>query len=184
MAPTVRIDDEVYEALKHRAEPFVDTPNSVLRRLLGLGVDAAENEEAGVADAAPLRAVPAAMDAPPRGRATTRKRKKGTRTRVPAGALLPEDEYDLPLLESLVEMGGSGPSRDIIKAVGEKLAGRLTDLDKDTLPSGGIRWENRVQFVRLRLIEQGLMIKESGRGIWAISEDGRKRVEAHASGVA
>ena len=36
MSPTIRVDDEVYEELKTNAEPFVDTPNTVLRRLLSL----------------------------------------------------------------------------------------------------------------------------------------------------
>lgn len=36
MTPTIRIDDEVYGMLKERAEPFVDAPNDVLRRMLGL----------------------------------------------------------------------------------------------------------------------------------------------------
>lgn len=34
--PTIRVSDEVYEELKRRAEPFVDTPDSVLRRVLAL----------------------------------------------------------------------------------------------------------------------------------------------------
>jgi hypothetical protein len=34
--PTIRVDDEVYERLQRQAKPFVDTPNSVLRKLLGL----------------------------------------------------------------------------------------------------------------------------------------------------
>ena len=34
--PTVRVDDEVYEWLKSQAEPFEDSPNSVLRRVAGL----------------------------------------------------------------------------------------------------------------------------------------------------
>jgi 5-methylcytosine-specific restriction protein A len=34
--PQIRIDDEVYRALQKQAEPFRDTPNDVLRRLLGL----------------------------------------------------------------------------------------------------------------------------------------------------
>ncbi|MFI7491510.1 hypothetical protein ACIBXA_24335 [Micromonospora echinaurantiaca] len=38
--PTIRIDDEVYELLQRKAKPFVDTPNSVLRRELGLPDDA------------------------------------------------------------------------------------------------------------------------------------------------
>lgn len=34
--PTIRVDDEVYDWLQQRAKPFVDTPNSVLRRELGI----------------------------------------------------------------------------------------------------------------------------------------------------
>src|SRR3954471_15181098 len=32
--PTIRLDADVYDALKKLAEPFTDTPNSVIRRLL------------------------------------------------------------------------------------------------------------------------------------------------------
>ena len=35
--PVIRVDDEVWKDLQRRAEPLVDTPNSVLRRMLGLG---------------------------------------------------------------------------------------------------------------------------------------------------
>src|SRR5262245_22256933 len=34
---TIRIDPEVWLALQKKAVPFVETPNDVLRRLLGLG---------------------------------------------------------------------------------------------------------------------------------------------------
>jgi len=37
MAPTIRIDDEVYGWLQSQARPFEDTPNSVMRRISGLG---------------------------------------------------------------------------------------------------------------------------------------------------
>ena len=36
MSPTIRIDDEVFARLKNMGEAFVDTPNSVLRRVLEL----------------------------------------------------------------------------------------------------------------------------------------------------
>jgi len=36
MSPTIRIDDEVFKELQGRAQPFVDTPNDVIRRLLDL----------------------------------------------------------------------------------------------------------------------------------------------------
>lgn len=36
MTRTIRVDDEVFAKLQSLAEPFVDTPNSTLRKLLGL----------------------------------------------------------------------------------------------------------------------------------------------------
>lgn len=183
MSPTIRIDDDVYEKLKEQAEPFVDTPNTVLRRLLGFDaagqpedetVDVAELEPASGA-APKVRGAKPTLTKPPR-QPVARAGKKTKRSRVPNGSLLPETEYDRPLLETLVEFGGSASSRAVVDAVGVKVKNQLTDLDLEKLPSGGIRWENRLQFVRLRLIEKGFMIKESGRGIWAISDEGRKFV--------
>ena len=42
MPPSIRVDDEVYDALQSRARAFIDTPNAVIRELLGItrGVDA------------------------------------------------------------------------------------------------------------------------------------------------
>src|SRR4051812_27562418 len=34
MSPSVRLEDDVFQGLKKIAEPFSDTPNSVIRRLL------------------------------------------------------------------------------------------------------------------------------------------------------
>jgi Restriction Enzyme Adenine Methylase Associated len=42
---TIRIDDEVYAKLQSLAEPFVDTPNSALRRLLGLGDEGGQGSD-------------------------------------------------------------------------------------------------------------------------------------------
>jgi len=43
--PVIRVDDEVWKELQRRAEPLVDTPNSVLRKILGLTGDKVSNEE-------------------------------------------------------------------------------------------------------------------------------------------
>lgn len=42
MSTVIRVDSEVYRVLQDLAEPFVDTPNSVLRRLLALDHHASE----------------------------------------------------------------------------------------------------------------------------------------------
>ncbi|MCY9784202.1 hypothetical protein KIK06_09880 [Nocardiopsis sp. EMB25] len=47
MSHVIRIDDEVYTELQKRAQPFVDTPNDVLRRALGLNAPTGEHGSAG-----------------------------------------------------------------------------------------------------------------------------------------
>ncbi len=39
--PTIQIDDEIFALLQKNAKPFVDSPNSALRRMLGLRVNGA-----------------------------------------------------------------------------------------------------------------------------------------------
>lgn len=46
MAPTIRIDDQVWALLKAHAEPLEDTPNDVLRRLLGISPPTARTKAA------------------------------------------------------------------------------------------------------------------------------------------
>jgi hypothetical protein len=50
---TIRIDPDVWFALQQRAVPFVETPNDVLRRLLGLGTTLTTNETSLVPVSAP-----------------------------------------------------------------------------------------------------------------------------------
>lgn len=170
MSPSIRIDEDVYEHLKNHAEPFVDTPNSVLRRILGLEAENPAPTEIlqGVGD----RTFGARKRRGRRG-SRTRTRQKGSR--APSGSLLPEDEYFKPILDVLLKRGGSAPAREVIDSVGARLADLFKEADKAPIPSGGIRWQNRVQFARLRLVEEGLLSKDSQRGVWELTEAGRSR---------
>ena len=176
MSPTVRLDDEVYEALKERAEPFVDTPNTVIKRLLGMDTESGEDS---IVDEA-VTEQPHRTEINSNGVALRKPRrptKPTKRTRVPAGELLPESEYELPILHALIELDGSAPSRQVVDRVGELLEGKLTKIDYDNLQSGGIRWQSRLQFVRLKLVKQGWMSKDAPRGVWAITDLGRKQFD-------
>src|SRR5688572_20983918 len=104
MTPTIRIDDEVFEALKQHAEPLVDTPNSVLRRLLELP----SNREQALSD---HDEVPA--QAPRQGRRRRGGSRRGSRPstrRARPGSILPDEEYERPILEILNEKGGRAPT--------------------------------------------------------------------------
>jgi Mrr N-terminal domain len=165
--PEIQIDDEVWEMLKQQAEPFIDTPNSVIRRLLEL--PEARNGHAETTKH------PASAGRPSRKR---RQRKIPAAPRAQTGTILADDQYEVPILSILDEHGGRAPTREVLDALGERLAGRLMPADHDHLRSGDVRWRNRAQFVRLRLIDRGDMKRDSPRGVWEISEQGRDRLVA------
>jgi hypothetical protein len=154
---TIEIDDDVMTALKAEAEPFADTPNSVLRRILNL-----------------RRASPTTVGATSKSNADGLT--EGNAARARAGTILPEEEYMLPLLEVLRQLGGRAPAREVVEEVGQRLAGRLTTVDKEIVQSGGVRWRNRVQFARLRLIDRGFLKKNSPRGLWEITKEGENYI--------
>jgi len=62
----------------------------------------------------------------------------------------------------------------LIEDVGRALEGKLTENDCELLGSGLTRWKNRVQFVRLKLVQAGLVKKDSPRGVWEITQSGRE----------
>lgn len=175
MGQSIEVDDDVYALLRSKAEPFVDTPNSVLRRLLGL---TAQVEPEG--EVVPRHS---SRTADVRGGGAARRGRTATAQaagRAPIGALLPEHAYEEPLLQALVDAGGSAPAKTLIEAVGRRLNNQLTPLDRENLKSGGVRWQSRIQFVRLRLIERGLMQRTTPRGVWAISDAGREWLNGQA----
>lgn len=60
VSPTIRVDDEVYVSLQQEAQAFVDTPNTVLRRLLQLDDSASRPASGGVAQSTSTGATSAA----------------------------------------------------------------------------------------------------------------------------
>ena len=176
MSPQIDVDDDIFEYLQKQAVPLVDTPSTVLRRELGLG-------DQGQAPNATIRKIPPNSTEPDGSRLKPAKKQvKPRRTRAAAGTLLPEGQYVTPLLRALVDLGGRAPYRDVVDAVGRLLKDRLLEADFEHLNSGVVRWENRLQFVRLNLVERGLLERDMPRGIWAITEAGRRALEeSHVS---
>ena len=164
------IDDDIYEYVQSGAIPLEDDFNSALRKLLGLVDPHAPGGGSG-----PF------APAPQLSRRRSRPTSKRKRSRASRGSLLDDEHYELPILEALVELDGRAPTREVIDRVGEKLDGRLTDVDQEKLSSGDVRWRNRTQFVRLSLVRKGDMVQGSPRGLWEISDQGRGRVKGSES---
>ncbi|MGB9844077.1 MAG: winged helix-turn-helix domain-containing protein [Caldisericia bacterium] len=97
-----------------------------------------------------------------------RKRKKLNR-----GLRTPNEKFIIPILESLIELGGKAEMSKVLDRVYEKMKNILTKYDYDNLPSNkALRWKNTAQWTRFQLIQQELLSKDSSYGIWEITKKG------------
>ena len=89
-----------------------------------------------------------------------------------------QEQIEIPLLETLVKLGGQAKPKAIYPYMTERFP-QLTEEDLAArLKHGETKWHNRIQWTRQALITTGDMAKPE-RGIWAITEQGRKRLEAN-----
>lgn len=110
-----------------------------------------------------------------------RGRKAATGSRLPRGQRTPEAAYRLPILRALVAMGGQGEMTAVLDRVYEEMKYKLKPIDLKPLPSDAktFRWRNAAQWERQSMVYEGLLRKDSPRGIWAITEKGRKYLAEH-----
>jgi hypothetical protein len=146
--PTVRIDAEVLDGLKKLAEPFVDTPSSVIRKLL---------EEKGVLAAKEKRGAP----------------QSDTEREDGLTAQTIYEQYLLVVLEQ--KFNGRGHKRDVTQSVLEKMRanGLLGPRDLELVATGETKAENTVSWGRNALKERGHISRHSARGIWELTPEGR-----------
>lgn len=86
-----------------------------------------------------------------------------------------QKDVEVPLLEALMKIGGEGKPKDVYPLVTKRFPKITEDDLAETLKTGGNRWKNRIQFVRLSLVLKG-EIDKSVHGIWKITDKGKKRL--------
>lgn len=91
---------------------------------------------------------------------------------------LPESAYWKPLACALLSLGGEALARDAVAKVGLLLEKKLHPIDRQPLPTGQIRWNNRTYFARERLKKHGLLRRHSERGLWKLTEAGKRWAES------
>ncbi len=93
------------------------------------------------------------------------------------GKITKEEEYYIPILETLYEMGRRGKAEKVLQVLESKMRSILTEYDYQPLESGEIRWRKMAHWARLHLVHQGLLRKDSPYGIWELSDEGYKFIE-------
>ncbi len=150
--PTIRIEDDVFQGLQRLAEPFVDSPSAVIRRLL---------EEKGVL-------------APGQPRKRAAPNRSGT-------ALTSQAIYEQYLLHVLDrEFKGSAHKRAATAAVVKRMLadGFIGAAEQEMVATGETRAENTLTWGRNALKDRGYLSKTSGRGIWELTAEGRAAARA------
>lgn len=96
--------------------------------------------------------------------------------RLQRGVRTREEAYRKPILRVLDEMGGSGHVKEVLDLVGGMMKPVLKDVDYEPLASNpdNPRWRNAAQWARQSMIYDGYLKGDSPRGVWEISEKGRK----------
>jgi hypothetical protein len=160
--PTIRLDDDVFSGLKSLAEPFTDTPNSVIRRLL--------EDRGALPKAQRVPDSPATEGDQSIVRAATSPRPRGS-------SLTPQATYEKCLLYVLAtHFKGKGDKHEVTKAVVALLQSReaLRPADLERVSTGETKAENTIAWGRNALKERGLISRSSPRGTWALTERGLK----------
>lgn len=162
MMPTIRIDDDVFEGLKSLAEPFTDTPNSVIRKLL---------DERG---ALPK---PSLQTNTTRNAESTQINIKNSGVMETASGLTPQPIYETFLIYCLAHnFKGKGGKHEVTKVVIElmKTRGFISIADQERVATGETKAENTVAWGRNSLKERGLISRISPRGVWELTPEGMR----------
>jgi hypothetical protein len=99
--------------------------------------------------------------------------------RLRRGLRTGEDAFRIPILKTLVELGGSGDVSKVLDRVGTKMKSQLTKHDMEPLPSNPkeMRWRNTAQWCRVTMVNEGLLKGDSPRGVWEVTAAGKRALE-------
>lgn len=76
------------------------------------------------------------------------------------------------IIQALKDLGGSARSSDVIAKMREVLKDRLTLRDLETVSDGrAIVWVNSTQWARQKLVNKGILRRDSKPGYWELAEN-------------
>jgi hypothetical protein len=161
MMPVIRVSDATWERMKKYARAFEDKPEDIVN----LALDALD-EKMGRKSQPPKQ--------PPTEARPTEKS---------GGKKLPQKQFRLPLMQTVLELGGSAEVSDIRRIMEKKMAPLLSEADYAPVPTGDPRWWNAICWERADLIREGLFADYSPRGVWELTGKGKVFLQVPAEEI-
>ena len=149
--PVVRISEELFKEVQKYAEPLVDNFETALWKALR------KNENNTVLQ--PARA---------------RKSKS-----CAIGELTSPADFWKLILDALVARGGQASRQEVHDDIEQRMKAQFKRGDLEVNRDGTLKWNKQVDYQRLAMVHRGLIRKDSPRGNWEITENGRQWLSNH-----
>jgi len=109
-----------------------------------------------------------------------RSRIRLTAGRMDSSDIVSQPEYDLPILQVLADLGGSGTRQQVLEELERRMSHKFSKYDLQEVNSGAeIRWRHQASWARNKLRVAGFIKSGSPSGLWEISPAGEKRLAEH-----
>lgn len=97
------------------------------------------------------------------------------------GLKTPDRAFVFPVIDALMEFGGTAPRMQVVERVYEKMKHLLNDYDLSPMPYNKYvpRWKDTLHWVRLNLVARGILEKGTEKGIWSLTEYGKAYYATH-----
>lgn len=175
MVPTIRVEHDVYRGLQQLGEPFVDTPNTVIRKLLeekGILGNSQETRRASPGDSKGGHLNQNVEN--------SNSGNKRSRAGVSNEPLTPQPVYEQWLLHTLYhKFGGRAEKAEVTRATIQAMQahGLLDSADMEIVSTGETKAENTIAWGRNRLKDAGFISRISARGVWELTPEGKDQAK-------
>jgi len=95
------------------------------------------------------------------------------------GELTNSSDFWKLILDVLVARGGRAERQDVHSDIERRMKSRFKPGDLEVNRDGTLKWSKQVDYQRLAMVQEGLLRKDSSRGNWEITENGRQWLSNH-----
>ena len=91
-----------------------------------------------------------------------------------AAGITPDGEFELPILEVLFDLGGTGPTDAVLRGVEALIGGYFKEGDFSPDENGDIVWRHSAEAARQTLVNFGLVRVNADGDAWELTEEGKR----------